>query len=91
MRVRMTALAIAMAAVLLLGIGAAFAMPRTGGSWGPDQTHGAQQMRAMHAQMPADMQGECDAMHAQTSAQMGAMHGQSGMGPMHEPMSGGRR
>jgi Spy/CpxP family protein refolding chaperone len=94
MRTRMTALAIAIAAVLTLGIGAAVAMPHASG-WGPDQMHGSTQMRSMHAQMPADLQGECDAMHAQMSAQMsaqmGPMHDQSDMGSMHGWMGGGRR
>jgi hypothetical protein len=91
MRTRVTALAVAIVAVLTLGIGAAVAMPHASGGWGPDQMHGSQQMRAMHAQMPADLQGECDAMHAQMSAQMDSMHGQSGMGTTHGRMGGERR
>jgi hypothetical protein len=91
MRTRITALAIAITAVLTLGIGAAVAMPRASGGWVPDQMHGSQQMRSMHAQLPAGLEAECDAMHAEMSAQMGSLHGQSGMGSMHGPMSGGRR
>jgi hypothetical protein len=79
MRTRVTALAVAIVAVLTLGVGAAVAMPRAGGGWDPDQMHGSQQMRAMHAQMPVDAQAECDALHAQMSAgsMMGQMHGQT--------------
>jgi hypothetical protein len=90
MRTQVTALAVAIVAVLTLGVGAAVAMPRAGSDWGPDQMHGSQQMRAMHAQMPADLQAQCDAMHAQMSSQMGSMHGQGGMGQMHGRMGGGR-
>jgi hypothetical protein len=91
MRTRVTALAVAIVAVLTLGVGAAVAMPRAGGGWDPDQMHGSQQMRAMHAQMPAELHAQCDAMHAQMSTRMGSMHGQSGMGPMHGGMGGGGR
>jgi hypothetical protein len=91
MRPRVTVLAVAIVAVLTLGIGAAVAMPPAGSGWAPDQMHGSQQMRAMHAQMPADLQAECDTMHAQMSEQMGSMHGQSGMSPMHGWMGGDRR
>jgi hypothetical protein len=83
MRTRMTALAVAISAVLTLGVGAAIAMPSAGSGWDPDQMHNSQQMQAMHAEMPADLQAQCDAMHAQMSAQMGSMRGQSGMGSMH--------
>jgi hypothetical protein len=88
MRTRVAALVAAIAAVLALGVGAALAAP-SGGMWGgwtdPGRMHGSAQMRAMHAQMPADSQAECDALHAQMSGQMstmmtGGMHGWTAVG-----------
>jgi hypothetical protein len=83
MRTRLTALAVAIGTVLALGVSAALAAPSGSGWVSPDQMHGSEQMRAMHAQMPAELQAECDAGHAQMGATMGQMHGQGGMGRMH--------
>jgi hypothetical protein len=76
MRARLIALAVAVATVFALGVGAAIAAPRGGGWMSPDQMHNSEQMRAMHAQMPVDAQAECDAMHAQMGSMMGRMHAQ---------------
>lgn len=85
MTTRLTALAIAIFSVLTLGVGAALAVPHGGiGGWMPHEEmpheamHASASMRAVHEQMPADLQAECDVMHAQMSSGMG-----SPMGQMH--------
>jgi hypothetical protein len=85
MGTRMTAVAAAIVAVLTLAAGVALAESRAPGGWvDHDQMHASEQMGAMHAQMPAGAQAECEAAHAQMSSQMGPMmgqmHGWGGMG-----------
>jgi hypothetical protein len=63
---RITVLALAIVTILVLGVGTVLAAPPS-----------SPQMRAMHEQMPSELQAECDAMHAE----MGAMHSQMGAGP----------
>lgn len=63
------------AAVLALIVGFAFgARSDTAGEHRMDRTHGSAAMQRMHAQMPADLQAECSAMHAQMG-DMGSMGG----------------
>lgn len=79
MTTQLTALAAAIVTVLTLGVGAALAAPPDPGSqMRQDTMHTSEPMRAMHDQMPADMQADCDAMHAQMPSGMG-----SHMGQMH--------
>jgi hypothetical protein len=93
MRTRLAALAVGIATVLTFGVGVALAAPGGTGTWAShDAMHSSEQMRAMHAQMPAQAEGcpqapdglaDGDAMHAQMPAQMGQMHGGGWTGPMH--------
>jgi hypothetical protein len=92
MRTRVTTLAVAIVTVLALGVGAALAAPRDGGAWtSHDAMHSSGPMRAMHAEMPGDAQADCDALHAQMSAQVGSMMGQMHAGGGMGPMRGQRR
>ena len=83
-------LAVAIVATLGVGLAAAGTAPGPGdraAAW--EQMHGSPWMRAMHAQMPDDLQAQCDAMHAQmvaglagTGPAMGGPSTGAGMGPM---------
>lgn len=70
MVIRAAILAVAVTALLAIAVGAALAGPRAAGPAPHDAMHASEQMRAMHAGMPEELQAECDAMHAQ----MGSMH-----------------
>ena len=47
-----------------------------------DAMHDSPGMQAMHDQMPAGLQAECDALHEQMDQMMGSMMGGSGMSGM---------
>jgi hypothetical protein len=58
-----------------------------------DAMHRSPEMRAMHAQMPADLAAQCDAMHAGMAEHMGKGMGMGQMmdGAMGEGMRGQMR
>ncbi len=68
----------------------------TSGQWSDiwetmDAMHDSPQMRAMHAQMPAEWQARCDALHEQMAGWMGSgmMNGSGAGGMMGGQTSGG--
>jgi Spy/CpxP family protein refolding chaperone len=88
MRTKWIVLTALVAGALLVGAG--FAMARqhrsTGVGWDAgDMVAMHQAMQGMHAQMPAELREQCDAMHAQ----MGQMMEQMGGGMMGGTSSGG--
>ncbi len=86
-------LAVVIVATVGVGLAAAGTAPGPGdraAAW--EQMHRSPWMRAMHAQMPEELQAQCDAMHAQMVAGLagtGPMMGGAGMpGPGMGPMMG---
>ncbi len=85
MRTKWIVLTALVAGALLVGAG--FAMARQGVGWDAGDSymvamHGSQAMQGMHAQMPAELREQCDAMHAQMGQMMEQMDGVMGGGMM---------
>lgn len=105
MKVRWTSLGVAIGLAVALTVGFAFASdPSTpvadeGGSaaitqsdgWaGMEAMHDSPAMRRLHAQMPEEMQAQCEAMHEQMEQMMGAGGMMGGdMSSHHSGTSGG--
>ena len=90
MKLRITLIVAVVSVLLLVGVGAVLAATpvwsdEAGWAW-HDEMHASEQMRAMHEQMPAQQQAECDRMHAQMRAT--ERHMDTMMGDHAQPMSG---
>lgn len=90
MKLRIALIVAVVSVVLVVGVGAVLtAAPvwsdEAGWGW-HDEMHASEEMRAVHEQMPAQQQAECDRMHAQMRAT--DRHMDTMMGADAHPMSG---
>lgn len=95
MKMRWTVLGVAIGFGLALMLGFAFVSDGSGAALDPtdrwadmEAMHDSSAMQELHAQMPEELQAQCEAMHEQMGQMVGGMMG-GDMAAHHSQMTGG--